>query len=136
MRIWIVAAVLVASGDGRADVPARAPACRVARPYAEPTYFVGANAQLHRVGAGVVLRDCSGRERPFHARIGLTVHLANDHQVDTAYGGEAEAGRALSPAWGGGLRVGFEAGAKDQYLGTVGLRFRAADLLVLGIDVY
>ncbi|HWO17671.1 MAG TPA: hypothetical protein VNO30_02805 [Kofleriaceae bacterium] len=136
MRVWIVVAVLVASGDGRADVPARAPACRLVRPYVEPMYFLGPSAGLHRVGGGLVLRDCSGRERPFHARIGPTIHFANDDLVDTAYGGEAEAGLSLSPVWRAGLRVGFEVGAKDQYVGTVGLRFRAGDLLVLGVDVY
>src|SRR6185436_19266540 len=136
MRAWIAVAVLLASGDARADEPAREPACHLVRPYLEPMYLFSSNAVVHRVGAGLVLHDCSGRERPYHARIGPTVHFASDDLVDTAYGVEAEAGRQLSPVWRVGLRVGFEVGAKDQYVGTVGLRFRAGDLLVLGIDAY
>jgi len=84
----------------------------------------------------VALRDCSGRERPLHARIAPTVHVASDQLVGWAYGLEAEAGLQLSRTWRTGLRLGFETGAWDQSLGTAGLRFRAGNLLVLGIDAY
>jgi hypothetical protein len=136
MRSWIIAAALVASGEARADELARAPVCHRVLPYLEPTYFLGSDVGLHRLAAGVVLSDCLGRERPLHAQLGPTVHFASDELLNTAYGAEAEVGVHLSPVWRAGLRLGFEISEKDQYLGTLGLRFRAGDLLILGIDVY
>jgi len=124
---------------------AAAEPCHVVAGYGDPSLFVALTGEgvLARLAAGLHLRQCEPDDSHFlDGRIGVSFHFANIPLTgpDGSIGVEGEVGVPVARDVRGGVRLGFESDRTDSHgngrLITAGLRLRAWDVLVLGVDYF
>jgi hypothetical protein len=134
LRACVVIAALAGS--------AGAEPCHVVSGYADPSLFIAVTGEgvLARLAAGIHLRQCQPDGSHFlDGHLGASFHFANIPLTGASgsIGLEGEIGMPLAQGMRGGVRLGFESDrAVDARLFTAGVRLRAYDVLVVGVDYF